>query len=726
MTAKHKRYRPVWKGLELVVLGLLALLVLSFPVAAQNCEASPDGTIDPTTIPQFEYSLNTVFPPFGAPPVWVPTKSTGSRDTYVITASKFEQQLLPPVTGCFKKTTVFAYGGNAKFAASNTFLGFVQNSPAGTFETMKGKTVEVQWVNDLQGDSIVAVDPTLHWADPNQICAPPENGVCPDSKDPDNIMCELDSSGTLCMPMLACYPDCPEFPPGIALAQAPIPIVTHLHGGEDRSTSDGGPNQWFTRNGIHGPDYTTEKKTDANSAIYEYPNNQLATTLFYHDHALGMTRINVLSGLAGFYLIRQPNEPKLIADPKYEVPLAIQDRTFKADGDLWFPTVGNNPDVHPYWNPEFFGNTIIVNGLVWPKMDVDRTTYRLRFVDGSNARFYTMHFMDGNNEEVSFLQIGSDGGYLEKPVSLTEFTFAPGERVDLLIDFTDVTGPVTLTNTARFPFPDGDLPIAGLDGTIMRFDITGPEVASPPVSTATTLNTNLPDFADVAPAVTRNLVLREVMSAIDEPLEVLLNGQKWAGVLRETPAPGTIEEWRFIDTTGDTHPMHVHLVQFQVTGRQNFNPQYLDDWINKQYTDCASPPITPLVNLKPCGTLEPPADVSMRGPPWPIDYSPLDLDVSPYLTGTFRDPDANEQGWKDTVRSNPEEVTFIRIRFQRQDGTGHPPFWYSFDPTYGPGYVWHCHIIDHEDNEMMRPYKLMISKAPGPTKVNPPVPGPTK
>ncbi|MDD1678256.1 MAG: multicopper oxidase domain-containing protein [Methanomicrobiales archaeon] len=170
--------------------------------------------------------------------------------------------------------------------------------------------------------------------------------------------------------------------------------------------------------------------------------------------------------------------------------------------------------------------------------------------------------------------------------------------------------------------------------------------------------------------------------------------------------------------------MHVHLVQFQVIGRQSFTFNYLTDWIAKQYNDCPA-------ELEPCGTLDPnnPNDLNMmgeRGPPWPINYSPLDLEVSPYLFGPLQQPDANEQGWKDTIRSNPGEVTFIRIRYAKQDGTGHAPFFYSFNPTFGPGYVWHCHIIDHEDNEMMRPYKLVINAPPGPTKVIPPVPGPTK
>ena len=718
-----RRKKPNISGREMGIMVMTLLITITLcalPVTAAVCDpvTTPDGTlygiagtIDPTTIPQFEWSLNTQFPPFGAPPVWVPESSDSEGDHYTVSVTEFQQQILPP--SCPLKTTVFGYGSKAKFPDGTTF-DFLANTPAGTFEAKKGTAVEVKWVNELTGNSLVAVDPTLHWADPNEICSLNQAKTECVAKDPANITCMYDPAGPMCMPMLACYPNCPGFPPGISLAQYPVPIVTHLHGAEVRSTSDGGPEQWFTSTGNKGADYATEEPTDANAAVYRYPNGQLPTTLFYHDHALGMTRINVLSGLAGFYLIRdgtpEDDVENLIADPKYEVPLAIQDRIFRTDGSLWFygKDEAINPDVHPYWVPEFFGNTIMVNGFVWPKMDVDQTRYRLRFVDGSNARFYTAQFVQENGTPLHFFQIGTDGGYLANPVDRTDFTFAPGERVDILIDFTGVVGNVTMTNSARFPFPDGDVPVAGLDGTIMRFDVGTTVVPSPALTISTTLNTILPDFAGATPAVTRNQVLVEIMNmnplpGFGGPVEVLLNGQKWAGVLRETPTPGTIEEWRFIDTTGDTHPMHTHLTQFQLVGRQQFDPIYLDDWKAKQYTDCP-------VNLQPCGTLNPAlkSDPMMAPPPWPLNYSPLDLDVTPYLIpGTLVGPDNNEMGWKDTVRSNPGEVTTIRVRYANQDGTGTAPNFYPFDATLGPGYVWHCHIIDHEDNEMMRRYELI-------------------
>jgi len=665
---------------------MIFLIMISLSVLPASAYDTPPGTIDPATIPQFENVLT------GAPPVWVPTHTDSAKDEYVINMSQFDQRILPASMGV--TTTVWGYGGQAKDAVTGAPLGFVRNAPAGTFEAQKGKRVSVKWVNDLTGPNLYAVDPTLHWASPDPNC-----------------MLNDQQLGIL-----------PSYPPGFignnnpfnCNAQTPVPTVVHLHGAEVQSTSDGGPEQWFTANGIHGMDYFTAKKTDKNAAVYEYPNTQLPTTLFYHDHALGMTRINVFSGLVGFYLLRDPGkEPVLIADKKYEVPLAIQDRIFQATdnspywqrGDFYFYPEGNSVADHPYWMPEYFGNTIMVNGLVWPKMDVDQTTYRLRLVDGSNARFYEIHFIDANNNPVQFHQVGTDGGYLQHPVPLTQLLIAPGERADILIDFTGVTGPVTMTNTAVFPYPGGDDPVPGVDGTIMRFDIGSKVVASPPLPA--TLNTNIPDLSLVTPSATRIRTLVEIANAtVDTPVMVTLNGQRWMGALSETPAPGAIEDWVIVDTTADTHPIHTHLTQFQLQSRQFMDTEsYLTNWTRLQWTNCTD------FGLTSCGTLAP-----GTVPPWPAAYIPKELPIGPYLQGSPIAPTANEKGWKDTLQMNPDQVTTIRIRWQALDNSGHAPNWYTFDPTIGQGYVWHCHIIDHEDNEMMRPYKVVRTGPPGPVK----------
>ncbi|MDD1662161.1 MAG: hypothetical protein LUQ60_00210, partial [Methanomicrobiales archaeon] len=364
---------------------LLAVVVL--PVAA--AKPAP-ALLDPKTIPKWVNQLN------GPPPVFVPV--TGNQ--YEITAKKITQQLLPAP---LPKTTVFAYGGLAKDALTGAPLGPIWNSPAPSFEATRGTPIQVKWVNQITGPHIFPVDPTLHWADPNGMGMPLQ-------------------------PFLG-------FPPGYTQAQSPVAIITHVHGLEVQSSSDGNPDAWFTVNGIQGPEYSGGP-SGANYAVFDYPNAQPATTLWYHDHALGLTRLNPTAGLAGFYFLRDSADAvaPLLPSGKYEVPLAIQDRTFYADGSLFFPTVGVNPTIHPYWVPEFFGNTIMVDGLIWPNMNVDRGQYRFRLLDGSNARFYTLSF----SNKMPFTMIGTEGGYLKAPVTLTELTIAPGERADILVDFSKI------------------------------------------------------------------------------------------------------------------------------------------------------------------------------------------------------------------------------------------------------------------------------------------------
>lgn len=360
---------------------------------------------------------------------------------------------------------------------------------------------------------------------------------------------------------------------------------------------------------------------------------------------------------------------------KYEIPIVIQDRMFNTDGSLLFNNVGVNPDIHPYWVPEFFGDTIMVNGKVWPNLDVDRHQYRFRVLNGSNARFYNLKLSNG----MKFIQIGSDGGYLAKPVTLDSLLLAPAERADLLIDFSDIIPgtSVILLNEANAPFPDGEGPDPNTVGQIMQFSVpmNTPEPIKPP-KLPNRLNC-IPTLEPTAPQ--RILTLNEVIGP-NGPLEVLLNGQKWSDPITETPRVGSTEEWTIVNLTMDSHPIHLHLVQFQILNRQNFNVQaYQSKW------------------------------EEMNGIP-PLNHRPDILPVEQYLIDNPIGPDENEAGWKDTISMNPNQVTRIRVRFAPQDipqGSVKPgENLYSFNPGGGPGYVWHCHILDHEDNEMMRPYKV--------------------
>jgi spore coat protein A, manganese oxidase len=597
------------------------------PVAAAN-GVQP---LDPATIPKWQNQLT------GPPPVYV--SDPGTLTKYTVKMMEFQEQILP--TG-FATTKTWGYGGLAKDAVTGKSLGFVKNSPGPTFETKKGVPITVKWVNEITSPSLFAVDPTIHWANPNGMATPSP-------------------------PYLA-------FPPGYTQAQSPVPLVTHVHGLEVQSTSDGGPEQWFTADGRHGPGYSSLWPTDKNAAIYSYPNSQPPTTLFYHDHALGMTRTNLASGLAGFYLERNLFDPiaPLLPSGKYEMPLAIQDRSFNNDGSFAFPTVGVNPDDHPYWQPEFFGDTIMVNGKVWPNMNVDQGQYRLRLVDGSNARFYTLSFSNG----MSFTQIGSDGGYLRAPVKLTSLTIAPGERADILVDFSKLAPgtKVIMKNSANAPSPMGDPVNPDTTGQIMQFTVKNehgrPALPLPPI-----LNWQLAKFPSLGtPTTTRTKTLYEVTNtSSDTPMMVTLDGQMWDNPISETPKLGTTEQWTIPNLTPDAHPIHIHLVQWQLVSRQTFDVErYKADWL------------------------------ALNGKA-PFDHPTIPLNPANYLTGSPRGPDANEQGWKDTVRMNPGEVTVVKARFAPIDGGAK----YPFDARVGPGYVWHCHIVDHEDNEMMRPYVVV-------------------
>ena len=462
----------------------------------------------------------------------------------------------------------------------------------------------------------------------------------------------------------------PPFPPGFKDAQFPVPTVTHLHGGENESVDDGHPEAWFTFDGKRGPEYKT--------SLYNYPNKQQSATLWYHDHTLGITRLNVYAGLAGFYLLRDKKHSSLderlcLPSGKYEIPLVIQDRMFNTDGSLLFPNVGNIPDIHPYWNPEFFGDTIMVNGKVWPNLNVDRHQYRFRLLNGSNARFYDLKMSNG----MTFIQIGSDGGFLPKPVELTSLLIAPGERADILVDFSKLTPgtKVKLLNTANAPFPVGT-PVDDNVGQIMQFSV--PEDVSDPVKPKK-LPEKLNNIPQMRPDKKRILTLNEVMTP-DGPTMILLDGQMWASPISEKPRVGSTEEWIIANLTNDTHPIHLHLVQFLLLNREDFDATgYLQEW--EQVNGMA-----------------------------PLMHPTIAVPLDKYLSGTQIKPDDNETGWKDTVRMNPNQVTRIMVRFAPQDvpscGVKPGENLYPFDPTTEPGYVWHCHILDHEDNEMMRPYKV--------------------
>ncbi|NNF43927.1 MAG: multicopper oxidase family protein [Phycisphaerales bacterium] len=384
--------------------------------------------------------------------------------------------------------------------------------------------------------------------------------------------------------------------------------VVHLHGGHVPEESDGYPEHTFLPGG---------------SDVYEYPNLQEAATIWYHDHALGITRLNVQMGLAGFYLIRDDVEDALnLPAGEFEVPLVIQDREFRPDGALVYPEE---------WEEHFFGNTLLVNGKVWPFFEVKRGAYRFRILNGSNSRTYLLSFSDGTVMH----QIGTDGGLMETSVALTELLLASGERADVIVDFSAASPgtEIILTNSAPAPFPGEEG--VGVIPEVMKFVVTSD--AGTPYEVPKVLRPL--EILDEADAVmTRDFV----MTKEPEPCagsRWLINGLGWDDIT-EYPVLGTTEIWRFANRSGIMHPMHMHLVFFQVLDRQAF--ELIDD------------EIVPI------------------GDPIP--------------------PEENERGWKDTVRVEPNEITRVITRFEDFAGL----------------FAYHCHILEHEDHEMMRQFQTVF------------------
>lgn len=431
-------------------------------------------------------------------------------------------------------------------------------------------------------------------------------------------------------------------------------IVPHIHGGENHSIFDGHPKAWFTKGEyITGSQFVTSN--------YNYPNEQEAATLWYHDYTFDIARLNVLMGLSGFYIVRDPankleSRRNCLPARRYDIPIVIQDRSFNTDGSFDFPNAKMNQKVHSYWNPKFFGDTIMVNGKVWPNLNVKKHEYRFRLLNGSNARFYKLQFSSG----MSFIQIASDGGYLREPVRLTSLLLAPGERAEIIVNFSSLRpgSKIILENHANAPFPNGTPPDYETVGQVMQFTVMN-SVCRKPNNLPERLN-QIPKLVTDSPK--RILLLFKVIGD-NGSVQVLLNGQTGESPVFERLVVGSTEEWEIINLTEDTHPIHLHLVQFQVLNRQNFNKKaYINDWIKE------------------------------NGDP-PLDHSAKTIPVEKYLEGEPRKPQKNELGWKDTVRVNPGEVTRIVIRFAPQDVD--PRYvkpgesLYPFNPTTGPGYIWH-------------------------------------
>lgn len=510
---------------------------------------------------------------------------------------------------------------------------------------------------------------------------------------------------------------------GTEASDASMPRGTvHLHGAHSEPRYDGLPDSTF---GVGETD------------TYVYGNDQESTGLWYHDHSWGITRLQVVAGLAGQLWLRDKwdtgddDNPLRLPSGRYEVPLTFQDRTFDADGTFGYPVgphcgMDGLPAGHPnQWSPESFGDVATVNGVIEPNFTVSRAVYRFRMLNGSNARFYDFTLVqvgaDGTptGATIPMHQIGSDGGLLNAPVSVTSLLMAPGERADVLIDFRSlpVGSSWRLMNDALAPYPDGgdgDLP------QVMQFTVgrnVGPKAGvptslrggkgQPPLLPAVVGADDTATAGSLHATTTRTIFLNEIVNddalgagVEGEPVHVMMGNQFYADeatmVARstdvESPSLNTVEEWVIVNTTGDAHPVHLHLTQFRVLSRQALA------------VDPVSGETTYLTEALAGSGLPFPA--AAGNGPWPAPSA------TPYLEGDPMAPAVNESGWKDTVIALPNTVTRIVVPF---GGTaaGIPAPFVGDKPgatvqRFTGNYVFHCHILEHEDNDMMSP--LVVKK----------------
>jgi spore coat protein A, manganese oxidase len=382
--------------------------------------------------------------------------------------------------------------------------------------------------------------------------------------------------------------------------------VVHLHGGRTPAESDGYPEDWLA---------------PGQSKTYFYPNRQDAALLWYHDHAMGINRLNIYAGLFGLYIIRDAAEDDLrLPKGNFEIPLVLIDRDLGPDGQLRYPV---SPDPARPWVPEAFGEAQLVNGQLFPYLDVEARRYRLRILNAANGRFYSLSLSNG----AEMLQIGSDQGLFAAPVALKSIQLAPGERADVVVDFSSSRGTQIVLKSEPFE--------------LMQFRVSASLVEdSSFVPAALRPVTRIPESSAV---LTRRLTLDENLNRVAESMGMLLNKTPWHAPVTEKPVLNTTEIWEFVNLTEDVHPIHLHMVRFQILDRRRFDAF---DYMTAGKLRYTSPPMP---------------------------------------------PDPNELGWKDTVRVNSRTVTRIIVPFS----------------GYAGRYVWHCHILEHEDNEMMRPYDVL-------------------
>ena len=592
-------------------------LLRNYGIQDANAYQLQDGLSDPINQPMFETDVTSALNPS--------FKFTDNDGYYEIAIGQTDHITgLVNADGQTVTTTVWGYGGGAS--------GENITWPGRTIEVQSDEAIKIEWKNKLANNEgplphLLPVDESIHW--------------CYGLPGYENVTIENDG----------------------------VPIVTHVHGAHVDSDSDGNPEYFFgTTIQSRGPRWT--------SPIYKYDNSQPAGTLWYHDHALGITRLNVYTGLAGFYIIRDAldtgeyNNPLTLPANEYEQAYVIQDRMFKKNGELFFPAYYNDYGYSDFITPEtniklagaptilaeFFGDHIVVNGKIWPRKEVEPRHYRLRFLNGCDSRFMRLRFryvalddtdLTNASDPLLFDLIGTDQGLFASPiVELTEINFAPAERLDIVFNFAQAPGKRIIVENLLGDGPfTGDLPdLDPANGEvfpdrrtdrIMAFDVaTNLSSQEDLYDSASVISNYTPNSTPDNESTIRMLALFEgedEYNRLQPMLGTVEDGAlHWDNAITENPELNSTEIWEIYNYTADAHPIHVHLVHFDILKRS-----YIDN----------------------------------------------DNDIPPLLS--------SEEGPKDIVIAYPGQVTRIKMTF---DKSGR--------------YVWHCHILSHEDHDMMRPFHV--------------------
>lgn len=470
------------------------------------------------------------------------------------------------------------------------------------------------------------------------------------------------------------------------------PMSLHLHGGVTPPDSDGNPEQ-LTRPG--------------HSIVHRFPNGQEAATLWYHDHAMAITRVNVYAGLAGMYLLRDRFDTGRVDNPlglpagEFEMPLVMQEKIFREDGHLSIRSTRIVPEGS--WEGGAVGDVGLVNGMIWPELTVARGLYRFRMINAASYSVWNLHF----ENHMKFWVIGNDGGLLDAPVPVTSIRVAPGERYDVIVDFSgyDAGQTVELRNDEAPPFQAAVIGAVTMP-LLCRFRVSTARGFTGGVPTSLRGGRGPAPIGPIArPTRIRTVTVSQPYALRNPPAIMSLNNLRYSDPDIEMPRPGTVEQWNIVNITPDPHPIHIHLVTFRILSR------------------------TPLRTVD--------YQVANPQPAIGIKWTP---DAEGFLAGPANPPAPWEAGWKDTVRVDGGTVTRIIVRFPTAEELGFDPdatFARPADTTvpepssehgvdHGPmhqahngmdhsvepaadlqGYVWHCHLLDHEDHDMMLKYRIV-------------------